>query len=99
MDNTAQKTEEAGPSLPTFRNENNIVNQTETHRQQNADRSIAKLASSVQNLTEIVMGLTKAQKHSGSGEGNNAKRKETHNQATQVHQKPQTHWNLAHQCM
>ena len=44
--------------------------------------SIAELASSVQNLTEIVMGLTKAQEHSALGECNNAKRKRTHSQSS-----------------
>ena len=66
LDNTAQETEEAGPSLPTSGHGNNNVNEAETHRQQNAAPSIAELVSSVQNLTEIVMGLTKAQEHSGS---------------------------------
>ena len=101
LDNTAQKTKEAGPSLPTSGHENNNVNEAETHRQQNAAPSIAELAFSVQNLTEIVMGLTKAQEHSGSGERNNARKENrlTHNQASQVHQKPQTHRILTHLCL
>ena len=49
-----------------------------SREQQNASPSVAEFASSVQNLTEIVMGLTKAQGYSGSGECNNAKRKRTH---------------------
>ena len=80
LDNTAQETEEAGPSLPTSGHKNNNFNEAETHRQENAGPSVAELASSVQNLTEIVMGLTKAQEHSGFGECNNAMRKWIHSQ-------------------
>ena len=50
----------------------------ESREPQNASPSVAEFASSIQNLTEIVMGLTKAQGHSGSGECNNARRKRTH---------------------
>ena len=78
LDNTAQESVEAGPSLPTSRHENNNINEAESREQQNVGPSVAELAFSVQNLTEIVMGLTKAQGHSGSGECNNAKRKRTH---------------------
>ena len=60
LDNTAQETVEAGPFLPTSRHENNNVNEAESREQQNVGPSVAELASSVQNLTEIVMGLTKA---------------------------------------
>ena len=78
LDKTAQETEEAGPSLPISGHENNNINEAGSREQQNAGPSVAELASSVQNLTEIVMGLTKAQGHSGSGERNNVKRKWTH---------------------
>ena len=78
LDNMAQETEEAGLSLPTSGHKNNNVNEAKSCEQQNAGPRAAELASSIQNLTEIVMGLTKAQGHSGSGECNNAKRKWTH---------------------
>ena len=82
LDNTVQETEETGPSLPTSGHENINVNEAESREQQNAGPSVAELASSVQNLTEIVMGLTKAQGHSGSGECSKAKRKRTHSPAS-----------------
>ena len=98
LDNTAQKIEEAGPSPPSSRHKNS-VNEAETHRQQNEGPCIAELASSIQNQTEIVMGLTKAQEHSSFGECINAERQRTHNKAAQVHQKPQMHQILTHLCL
>ena len=78
LDNTVHETEETGPSLPTSGHENINVNEAESREQQNASPSVAELASSIQNLTEIVMGLTKAQGYSGCGECSKAKRKRTH---------------------
>ena len=98
LDKTAQKIEEAGPSLPSSRHKNS-VNEAETNRQQNEGPCIAELASSIQNQTEIVMGLTKAQEHSSFGECINAERKRTHNKAAQVHQEPQMKQILTHLCL